>query len=115
MPNELLTVIVGALSGGFVGLLAGVVSSYFGPRKLEEWRQNRAEETLNGPRKAPLLKMLEDDNWSDGRKLETLARVIGATEAECRRLLIEVGARGVTLEGGVEGWALISRKPLTEQ
>ena len=115
MHDEVLTVIVGALSGGIVGLLAGFVTSYYGPRRLEEWRQQRAEEKLNAPRKELLRKMLEDEQWSDGRKLETLSRVIGATEAECRSLLIEIGARGVTLEGDVEGWALISRKPLTEQ
>ena len=47
--------------------------------------------------------------------METLSRVTGTPPDECRRLLIEIEARGVKLEGDVEGWALISRKPLDEQ
>jgi hypothetical protein len=38
--------------------------------------------------------------------------VTGTDADECRRLLIQVNARGVILAGGEEGWALIARKPL---
>jgi hypothetical protein len=61
--------------------------------------------------------MLGDERFPDGRYVDTLRVVTGTTPEECRTLLIQVGARGVTLapkEGGTEGWALISRKPLDE-
>ena len=115
MSNELLTVATAGMIGGVCGLIGGLISTYWGPRKLEEWREKRYEQRRNEPRKNLLRKMLEDDRWSDGRKMETLSRVTGTPLDECRRLLIEIGARGVKLEGNVEGWALISRKPLDEQ
>lgn len=43
------------------------------------------------------------------RSLERLRLVTGTTDEECRRLLIDVGARGVKIKGGREGWALIDR------
>ncbi len=58
--------------------------------------------------------MLEDTRFKDGRTIDMLSRVSGTTPEECRCLLIEVGARGVTLAGETEGWALISKKPLDE-
>ena len=115
MHNEFLVAVLGRMIGGVLGIVGGLVSAYFAPRKLEEWREKRYEQRHNGPRKNLLRRMLEDDEWPDGRKMETLSRVIGTPPDECRRLLIEIGARGVKLRGGVEGWALISRKPLDEQ
>jgi hypothetical protein len=56
--------------------------------------------------------MLEDKRFDDGRTLDRLMVVTGTTPEECRRLLIQVGARGVILADGEEGWALIARKPL---
>ena len=112
---EALIPLFGALGGAVLGAVGGWLSTYVGPRKLEEWREQRHEERHNGPRKRLLLKMREDERWDDGRKLETLSRVTGTPDEECRRLLIEIGARGVQLEGNVEGWALVSRKPLDEQ
>src|SRR5262245_32249758 len=104
-----------ALLGGFVGGVLGVVgtifSSYYGPRKLEQWRRNEDERTLDGPRKDLLRTMLGDERYKDGRYLQTLRIVTGTTEEECRRLLIQIGARGVLLKDG-EGWALIANKPL---
>ena len=115
MQHELLTVATAGTVGGLFGLVGGLVSTYWGPRKLEESREERYEQRHNRPRKNLLRKMLEDDRWPDGRKMETLSRVTGTPPDECRRLLIEIEARGVKLEGDVEGWALISRKPLDEQ
>jgi hypothetical protein len=115
MPNELMTAIVGGLIGGALGVIGGLVSAYWGPRKLEEWREKRSEQKHDGPRKNLLLKMLKDDGWPDGRTLTTLSRVTGTQPDECRRLLIEIEARGVTLKGNVEGWALIEKKPLTDE
>ena len=107
--------LIGGVIGAVLGSAATLVSAYWGPRKLEEWREQRLEERLNGPRKRFLATMLEDQRFPDGRHLETLARVTGTSPEECRRLLVEIGARGILLKGQVEGWVLISRKPLTEQ
>ena len=109
---EFASAVVGGLIGGVVGVAGTLISSYYGPRKLEEWRESRLEEKQNGPRKCLLKQMLEDPQFSDGRKLKTLSHVTGTSDEECRRLLIEIDARGVMLAGDVEGWALISRKPL---
>ncbi len=114
MSGELPAAVIGGLVGGVLGVLGTLMSSYYGPRKIEEWRENRLDQRLNGPRKKLLLKMLEDPRFNDGRQIETLCHVTGTTEEECRRLLIEIGARGVMLAGGKEGWALITRKPLDE-
>jgi hypothetical protein len=114
MSCELGAAVIGGLIGGVLGVVGTLISSYYGPRKIEEWRENRLEERLNGPRKKLLLKMLEDTRFNDGRHIETLCHVTGTTQEECRRLLIEIGARGVTLAGSKEGWALITRKPIDE-
>jgi len=96
-----------------LGCAGTLVLSYWGPRKLEEWREKRAEERIHGPRKQLLQKLLEDEQF-EWRRLSTLARATGTTEEECRRLLIEIGARG-SLSEDEELWALLSRKPITEQ
>jgi hypothetical protein len=46
------------------------------------------------------------------RSLDLLKHVTGTTDEECRRLLIEIGTRGVLMRGQKEGWALIERYPL---
>jgi hypothetical protein len=58
--------------------------------------------------------MLEDPVF-EARSIAQLSRVTGTTEEECRRLLIQVGARSVTLGSGEEGWALIERIPLNRE
>lgn len=112
MSHELETAIVGGLIGAIVGVVGTLLTSYWCPRKLEEWREKRLEERNYGPRKRLLKRLLEDVNYPEGRSIERLARVSGTTEDECRRLLIEIEARGVSLKDGKEGWALISRNPL---
>ena len=112
---ELLIVATAAMIGGVFGLIGGLVSTYWGPRRLEEWRLDRHEQRHNGPRKNLLCKMLQDNRWPDRRTMETLSRGTGTSPDECRRLLIEIEARGVKLKGNVEGWALMSRKPLDDQ
>ena len=114
IPSELTAGLIGGVVGGVLGVVGTLISSYYGPRKMEEWREKRAEERLNGPRKRLLLKLLEDERFQDGRSIDTLSRVSGTSADECRRLLIEIDARGVKLEGDQEGWALVSRKPLDE-
>jgi gas vesicle protein len=49
--SGLWTAIAGGLVGGALGALAAIYSSYFGPRKLEEWRAKQKDEQLHGPRK----------------------------------------------------------------
>ena len=60
MSSELSAAILGGLIGGVLGVLGTLVTSYYGPRKIEEWREKRQEERLNGPRKLLLKKLLED-------------------------------------------------------
>lgn len=112
---NLLAAIIGGLIGGILGVIGTLWTSYYGPKKLIEFKEKREEEKLNGPRKKLLLKLLKDSTYQDGRKLETLSMVTGTTFEECRRLLVEVGARGVKLSGNVEGWVLIEKKPIIEE
>lgn len=114
MSSELLAAILGGMIGGTLGVIGTLVSSYYGPRKFQEWQERRLDERLNGPRRRLLERLLKDDRFADGRTLESLCRVTGTSPEECRTLLIEVEARGVKLASGEEGWALISRKPLDE-
>ena len=114
MTPELVSGVIGGVIGGVLGVIGTLVSAYYGPRKLEEWREKRADEQLHGPRKRLLKKLLEDERFPDGRTLETLTLYTGTTPEECRRLLIEIEARGVKFSGDQEGWALISRKPLVD-
>jgi hypothetical protein len=109
--SELAAAIIGGFIGGALGVLSAVVGSYWGPRKLEERREARVEELENGPRKELLAKMLRDTRFK-ARSLVQLSRVSGTTDEQCRRLLIEIGARGVTMRNGDEGWALIELIPL---
>jgi len=79
---------------------------------LEEWRADKRDE----PKKRLLRTLLEDGRFPDGRYLDTLQTVTGTSAEECRRLLIEVEARGML--GGRDGrelWALIANRPLDAQ
>ncbi len=110
MSSEVVAGIIGGALGGVLGVVGTMVTSYYGPRKLEEMRERKEEERRDGPRKALLLKLLEDPKHK-GRSLELLSRVTGTTDEECRRLLIELDARGMKFKRGKEGWGLISRNP----
>lgn len=100
--------VVGGVVGGILGVLGTTVSAYWGPRRLEEWQQDRHDE----PRKRLLRRMLKDERFPDGRSLKRLCIVTGTGEEECRRLLVQVGARGVIFANEEEGWALTEKKPL---
>ena len=102
---------VGGFIGGILGVAGTLVTSYYGPRNLEEWRDRRREEREFGPRKELLRKMLSAEETKI-RTLDMLKHVTGTSDEECRRLLIEIGARGVVMSGQREGWALIDRYPL---
>jgi len=112
--SALAAAVVGGFIGGVLGVVGTLVASCWGPRRLEEWREQRQEEREYGPRKALLKSMLEDQQFPI-RSIRVLSRVTGTTDDECRRLLIEIGARGVTMEGDHEGWASIERFPLNQE
>ena len=115
MLTEFSAAIIGGVIGGILGVIGTLIGSYYGPLRLEERREKIKEERNYGPRKHLLNKMLEDPSFPDGRTIETLSLVTGTTHKECRRLLIEIEARGVIHKGNKEGWALISKKPLKEE
>jgi hypothetical protein len=106
--SELESALLGGFIGGALGVLSTLVASYFGPRWLEQWRADIKEEHGYGPRKRLLTQMSAEPN-PPIRTLTRLRHVTGTNDEECRRLLIEIGARGVTMPGGAEGWALIER------
>ncbi len=106
--SELESALLGGFIGGALGVFTAFVASYFGPRRLEQWRADIKEEHEYGPRKRLLEQMLLEPN-PPIRTLKQLRHVTGTNDDECRRLLIEIGARGVTMRGGTEGWALIER------
>ena len=117
LPWEIVTSgLIGGLVGGVFGVAAAIAAAYGGPRRLEEWRRDEESTRVTGPRKNLLMQLLcrEDRAWW---YLSTLARVSGTSENDCRRLLIEIGARGASVretDEGEELWALIERKPLGE-
>jgi hypothetical protein len=88
-----------------------LVTSYYGPRRLEQWREGQRETREFGPRKELLKQMLRESDHPI-RTLDMLKHVTGTSADDCRRLLIEIGARGVVMSGDREGWALIERYPL---
>ena len=104
--------LLGALLGGaivgVIGMGTTVLASYVLPRKLERERAEDEQERNWGPRKRLLTKMLSEPNQRI-RTFTRLRHVTGTSDEDCRRLLIEIGARGVIMRDGVEGWALIER------
>jgi hypothetical protein len=97
--SELTAAIIGGFLGGALGVVSTLVGSYYGPRKYEEWRSERAD----APKKRLLRVLLDDPRFPEGRYLETLQTVIEA------RGVITSGA------GTREVWALIKNKPLDSQ
>lgn len=64
-------------------------------------------------REAILIDALQDNRFRT-RNITTLMTITGTTVDECRGLLLEIGARGVTSRDGVERWGLISRLPASQ-
>jgi hypothetical protein len=106
--SELVAGLLGGFIGGALGVASAFVASYFGPLWLDQRRAAIKEERDYGPRKRLLKQMLAEPN-PPIRTFERLRLVTGTTDEECRRLLIEIGARGVVMRGGREGWALVER------
>jgi hypothetical protein len=109
--------LLGALVGGAIVGLFGIgttfLASYFLPLRLERKRAEAEDEKNWGPRKRLLTKMLSKPN-PPIRTFTRLRHVTGTSDEDCRRLLIEIGARGVIMRGGTEGWALITRYDFNE-
>ena len=99
---------------GLVGVIIGAVITVIGNVLLHRLQQ-RGKSALDVARKALLKQMLDNAEFKEGRSFETLSKVTGAAPEDCRRLLIEIGARGFTLEGGREGWTYIKNRPLNKQ
>lgn len=57
-------------------------------------------------RKKVLRRRLLSERFRQGRSLKRLTRATGTTPHDCRRLLSEIGAEGITLKDGSEGWRL---------
>jgi len=116
---KILDSLIGGFIGGILGVVGTILSSYYGPRKLEKWRMEQQELKYDKPRKKLLKQMLEDKAYPNGRRLTTLSRVTGTNFEECRRLLIDLDARGITLKDDdnneIEGWVLIKNRPLNEE
>ena len=108
--SALVAALIGGVIGGVLGVVSTLVGSYWGPRRLETWRERKREEVEYGPRKRLLEQMLREREPI--RSFDFLRHVSGTAPEDCRRLLIEIGARGVVMQGGKEGWALIERYPL---
>ena len=94
------------LAGAGVGATATLAAVY-----MQHHFQTRKQEKIDSARRAMLISLLNNPPaGKEWRRLETLARVIGADHTETTRLLIEVGARGSEREENV--WALSALKPL---
>ena len=94
-----------------ISAIGGGVITIFGQLFVHRVRE-RPVRKLDQERKKILAYMLDPKHMPKGvewREIETLQRIIGASEQETKRLLIEIGARGSTLQSDV--WALIKHKP----
>lgn len=82
---------------GFAGVVVGSVITIIGNILLHIVRE-KPQKQLDIARKKLLSRMLNNPEFKEGRSLETLSKVTGAEPEDCRRLLIELGARGFTLK-----------------
>jgi hypothetical protein len=115
MSEELLAGLVGGLIGGTAGAIGSWLTGYWGPLKLEEQKERRAEERFWGPRKELIKEMLDNAAPGMGRSFDSLRRVTGTPDDDLRRLLVELGAQGFTRENGQEAWDYQHNRPLEKQ
>ncbi len=108
MTQEDWTAIIG-LVGVIVGAIIGGALNIF-LYHLQEKKQDNNDKA----RKKLLKIMLDNKSFVDGRSLETLSKVTGTEPEHCRRLLIELEARGFTMNDDREGWTYIKNRPLDE-
>ena len=115
MGSEIIAGIIGGIIGGVAGTLGAWLTGYWGPRKLEQEKEKRAEERVWGPRKKLIKEMLDNAAPGKGRSFETLKKVTGTSDDDLRRLLVELGARGFTRDDGKEAWDYARNRPLKKQ
>ncbi len=72
-----------------------------------EWGEKRK---LERERERKLKRLLADPQFKIGRSLEELRLKTGMKEQECRTLLSKVGAHGITLQDGRDGWQMQETK-----
>ena len=82
----------------------GTVFALVGPRLLRRIFPSKAKRH----RKEQMKKLLKNERFPQGRSLKELRRKTGTTASECRMLLSEIGAEGITLRDGSEGWRLMA-------
>lgn len=99
---------------GLIGVVIGASISIVGNIIVHRYQQKN-QNKLDVARRKLLKQMLDNKKFKDGRSFETLSKVTGAEPEDCRRLLIEVEARGFTLKDGREGWTYIKNRPLNTQ
>jgi hypothetical protein len=110
VDSTLVAGIVGGFIGGALGVITSFVGTYWGPKAFQLWQEGHAD----GPKRQLLRELLDDPRFPDGRYLETLCLYTGTTPEDCRRLLIQIKARGIRLRDG-EGWVLIKNRPFDQQ
>jgi len=94
---------------GILGGVAGSLLTLAGNILLHKIKE-RPKQALDKKRKHTLIEMLEDERFPNKwRKIETLSAVIGASEEETKRLLVEIEARGSEKADGK--WGLIKGHP----
>lgn len=94
---------------GVFGTTIGSAVTLLGQWIKHNWETKNARKRDDG-RKALLRQMLDNPGPTGWRKMSTLSRVIGASQDDTARLLIEIGARGS--ETGNDVWAYAKDKPL---
>lgn len=105
MSYEFWTGLIAGLLGSVIGAATTIVAVY-----VQHRLARGSQDKLDGDRKALLLPMLQNAGGDGWRKIETLARVIGADHDTTKRLLIELSARGSEKFNDV--WGLLSKHPL---
>lgn len=96
----------------FIGLIGAVIGCLltFVSNVLLHWIKTKTQKELDKQRMDMLKEMLDDDRCLEKwRNLATMAAVIGADEAETKRLLIKAKARGSEKADGK--WGLIKHHP----
>lgn len=101
MPE--LDLIVAAILGGVVT----VFSQFILHIAQDQW-DNRHDKN-----KTNLLKKLLEDKQYEWRSIKTLSAVIGESEQETKRLLLQINARGS--ENADDLWSLIDRNPIPKR
>jgi hypothetical protein len=97
---------------GIIGGIVGACLTILGNVALH-WLKEKPNRDFDNRRKRMLKQMLDDSQYPDKwRSLSSLSTVIGASEEDTKRLLIELGARGSHVES--DKWGLIKNHPLTE-